>query len=390
MSIRPLAAISGCLTVVLLAIGCAHAGDTLVGPATGTAVDTAPRAPAGSVPAPVPEPAAAAAIPLCDDVPFPAAPASWYRPTPVYVENEMPIMEVRAWAETQPGFADAWIDRGHNGWITVAFTGPVEELQAALESRFPSVGVVAVHVEHTQEELAALQQRVTIALQPHGWGFAVGSGNAKNIVSVDLGVRSDERLAALAEFAGEPLCVNGKDASLAVPDGDQIERGEGWRLLGEDEIGVPYRTGAATDPTQYADLWSTSGLKTDAPDVDFQTEIVVWFGAVEGSSCPIRMDGVVIDRQAAVVHGTFVVPGNPAACTADARPHSYVVAIERSALPAGPFAIQLRATDPPRGVPEERTLVDADLSQPGAVATADQIRFDPTLFAAAGQPVPGG
>ena len=82
------------------------------------------------------------------------------------------------------------------------------------------------------------------------------------------------------------------------------------------------------------------------------------------------------------------MPGGTGACTADANPHAYVVAIARDRLPAGPFAIQLGAADPPAGVPEERTLVAADLTGPGAVATADQVGPDPALIEASGQPQP--
>jgi hypothetical protein len=251
---------------------------------------------------------------------------------------------------------------------------------------FPDVGVVAIAVEHTDEELAALQDRVGEALEPHGWSVGIGSGNAKHLVTVNLGVLSEERLAALDDFRGEPICVEGLDPSEAVADGPQLQSGEGWRLLGEDLVGTAYRTGVATDAEQYAELWSLSALEGSAPDVDFETEIVVWFGAVYGSSCPIRLDDVVIDTDRTLLYGDFVFPGNPAVCTSDARPHSYVVAIERSALPAGPFSIQLDGEDPPRGAPEERTVVSADLSTPGAVATADQIGPDPALHDAADDP----
>ena len=44
--------------------------------------------------------------------------------------------------------------------------------------------------------------------------------------------------------------------------------------------------------------------------------------------------------------------------------------------------------DPPVGVPEERTLVDADLSSPGAIAAADQIGPDRALIEASRQPQP--
>jgi len=63
----------------------------------------------------------------------------------------------------------------------------------------------------------------------------------------------------------------------------------------------------------------------------------------------------------------------------DANPYAYLVALERDKLPSGPFAIQLGTDDPPAGVPEERTLVDVDLSRPGAVAAPGDVHPDPTL-----------
>jgi hypothetical protein len=115
--------------------------------------------------------------------------------------------------------------------------------------------------------------------------------------------------------------------------------------------------------------------------VDFETEVAIWFGAVYGSSCPnLRLDDVVVDEDRALIHAEIVDLDAGMACTADANPRAYVVAVERSRLPEGPFAIQLRADDPPSGVPEERTLVGVDLSQPGSVAGPDDIGPDPALM----------
>jgi hypothetical protein len=88
---------------------------------------------------------------------------------------------------------------------------------------------------------------------------------------------------------------------------------------------------------------------------------------------------VVVDRERALVHAEIVLVDSPSACTADANPHAYLVALERAWLPSGPFAIQLGADDPPRGVPEERTVVDVDLSRPGAVAGPGEVHGDPSL-----------
>ena len=91
------------------------------------------------------------------------------------------------------------------------------------------------------------------------------------------------------------------------------------------------------------------------------------------------MDDVVFDIDRSIVHGDFVVPGAHHACNDDANPEAYVVAVQRDRLPAEPFAVQLDADDPPAGVPEERTVVDADLRAPGSRASDDQIGVDPAL-----------
>jgi hypothetical protein len=107
---------------------------------------------------------------------------------------------------------------------------------------------------------------------------------------------------------------------------------------------------------------------------------VIWFGAVYGSSCPdLRLDDVVVDLERALVYAEIVLVDAPSACTDDANPHAYLVALLRSRLPAGPFSIQLGAEDPPSGAPEERTLVDVDLSTPGAVAGPGDVHGDPSL-----------
>ncbi|NLF03924.1 MAG: hypothetical protein GX593_02785, partial [Actinomycetales bacterium] len=71
-----------------------------------------------------------------------------------------------------------------------------------------------------------------------------------------------------------------------------------------------------------------------------------------------------------------------------ANPHAYVVAVERSLLPEGPFHVQLDADDPPWGAPEERTHVDVDLRAPGSEATDAQIHHAPSIEEAEPEPEP--
>lgn len=320
-------------------------------------------------------------IPMCDAVERISAPPDRYRDSPIYVANEQPTEEIRAWAAGKPGYEEIWIDRDHAGWITVAFSVDADERQAELEREFPDVGVVAVGIDWTMAELHALQQRVGDELGPL-FGPSSGISVTQGVVTIGAGVLTDGRVAAIEErFAGERVCIEGIDPQAAPADGPQAPAGDGWRLLADEPgLGQAYRTGIATDEASYEGLWTDVGLAAERPPVDFQAEVVVWFGAVFGSSCPdLRLDDVVVDRERALVHAEIVLVDPPMACTGDANPRAYLVALQRATLPDGPFAIQLGTDDPPAGVPEERTVVDVDLSQPGAVAGPDAIHGDPSL-----------
>jgi hypothetical protein len=314
----------------------------------------------------------------CDpDAPRATGDDDLYRDEPVYVGNEQPVEEVRAWAATQPGYVEIWIDRDRNGWITVAFSEDADERQAELAERFPGVGVVAVGVDWTMAELEELRAE----LQEVGTVQTANVDPTRGRVEAWVSVLDDEHLGPLAEHAGDRLCVDGADPADAVPDGPQPTGGDGWRLLADEPTGEPYRTGIATTEDQYASLWEESAATAERPPVDFEAEVVIWFGAVYGSGCPIRMDEVIIDDEAALVYADIVVPGNPQACTSDANPRAFIIALARDRLPEGPFRLQLDANDPPAGAPEERTVVDVDLSAPGAIASDDEIGPDPDLVA---------
>ena len=318
-----------------------------------------------------------------DDRAYAAADESLYRDEPVYVSNEMPTEAVQAWAMSQPGFEDIWIDRDHNGWISVGFSDRAEDRQTELEQEFPGVGVVAVPLDWTASELEALRAEAFGAMEAAG--FPVGGSHSvpAGLVQVWAGELDEEHLAPLADLAGPRLCVEGVDPEDVIRDGPQPTEGEGWRLLGAEHSGVTYRTGVATTQEQYDALWALSGVGGDPPPVDFDREIVIWFGAVYGSGCEVRLDGVSVDPDQRLVHADLVVPGVHQGCNDDANPAAYVVALERDRLPEGGFAVQLGPDDPPGGVPEERTLVDVDLRSPGSTARDDEIHLDEELI---GQP----
>lgn len=324
-----------------------------------------------------PAPGASGALPLCDDVPKIEAAAELYRDSPIYVANEMPVDDVRAWAATKPGFEEIWIDRDHLGWLTVAFSTDAAERQTELAAAFPGAGVVAVAVPWTMLELETLKGRVVDAMRGGQVpAVSVGINPMHGVVQIGVAVLTDEAVRRVNSlYGGSRACIEGAAPADAPAEGPQQTAGSAWRLLAdEDEVGGPYRTGIATDADSLARLWQTVGLSTPLPTVDFQAEVVIWFGAVHGSSCPrLRLDDVRYDSGRGVLYSQ-ITAFNLGTCTADAIGHAYVVAVQRSMLPAGPFRIQLQADDPPSGVLDtEPTIVDADLSKPGATLTDDQV-----------------
>jgi hypothetical protein len=316
----------------------------------------------------------AASLLTCDETPTLTAPASAYRDSPIYAGNpDDEVMRLRQWAATKPGFQDLWIDRDHLGWITLAFSADAAARQAELESELPDIGAVAVQVPWTEGELLNLQRRLRAALLTIDVGHATGTLINKGVVSAEVGYLTPDVVALLnREFAGEPVCISGQPPELAPVEGPQPTAGLGWRLLtDQDETGESYRTAIAYDDESYDSLWRSARLTGEPPPVDFDSEVAIWFGAVHGSSCPrLRLDDVVIDEGARLVYSEITDLDRVGACTADAIPHAYVVALERSLLPGAPFTIQLSA-DP--AVDKERTTVEVDLSAPGSTADTGDI-----------------
>lgn len=335
-------------------------------------------------------PALSGSIPWCADVPRIEAAPELYRDEPIYVANEMPAEAVQKWARGKPGFEGIWIDRERNGWVTVAFSQDAAARQAEIEAEFPGDGVVVASVDWTMKDLEALAEEVIREDDPAAMG--VSARVNYGVVWINVGILTQETIAAFeARYEGERVCFEGIDPALLPPEGPQLPGGDTWRLLADqDEVGPPYRTGVAADPEGYAALWAAIGLEGEPAAVDFQTEVVVWFGAVHGSSCPrLRLDDVVVDQERALLYPE-ITRFELGACTMDAIGHAYLVAVPREVLPHGPFTIQLQAEEPPPGAIEEKTIVDADLSVPGSTVSPDDLHTAAPVFEEHPRVEPGG
>jgi hypothetical protein len=134
----------------------------------------------------------------------------------------------------------------------------------------------------------------------------------------------------------------------------QPASGDGWRLLGDGAVGEPYSVRFAQNLPTFESIWTSLALPGPVPAVDFEREVVVVFGAAVSGSCPeIRFDGIGVVTEPAIFYSRFTygsdlasqAPGEPLrACTADANPHSFVVAVSRDILPASRFKLRLART----------------------------------------------
>ncbi len=124
------------------------------------------------------------------------------------------------------------------------------------------------------------------------------------------------------------------------PEPEQPLAGEGWRLLVELPRGGVYSVAAFTDGEALRREWRRLEAG-ELPVVDFQDEIVIRFSpAISGSCRQVHLAGLVVTSDR--VHADITFPIPPVmACTSDATPYAFLVAVERSLLPDGPFTLQL-------------------------------------------------
>lgn len=171
----------------------------------------------------------------------------------------------------------------------------------------------------------------------------------------------------------------GEDSPVAPADRTDQATEVGWRLLGEGrDQGDSGRTEVATNDEQLERVWREAGFTDPAPVVDWDSEIVIWFGAIWSSGREIHLTDVAVEGSAVYPLTPTLEPDFGGAD--DAIAHAFVVAVDRSVLPTVvPFTVQLGPEPVGYGWPEERTVVEVDLRPAGATATDEQLHDDPDL-----------
>ena len=162
---------------------------------------------------------------------------------------------------------------------------------------------------------------------------------------VMIEVKSDNPLAERILQAYGPPGIIDVELHPADKPWTQPSEGPGWRLLGVFETDLPYTVAIAVDRTELASEWHRYGLPSSPPAWDPSREVALVLSDGIGSSCPeLRLDAIVMDAKARLVHGNFSDPLAPRVCTADLTgARTFVVAVAKHQLPPSPFTLRLHA-----------------------------------------------
>lgn len=105
----------------------------------------------------------------------------------------------------------------------------------------------------------------------------------------------------------------------------------------------PFGVAVATNDADYRSLWPLFGLRSLAPPVAFDRELVIYLGMAGSSSCPEVFRGLVVDESIPAVYADWQPHPPNQACTDDLQSQGVLLAVARSELPDQPFVLQLRA-----------------------------------------------
>jgi hypothetical protein len=300
------------------------------------------RADAGYVAAVAADPAATTV-----DLGIPLLPAEAVEIRRRFAQQEEGVGPLVAYGAAHPDeFGGLYIDQPAGGVIVLLFTGRLDVHARAVAALARGLPVRIVPCRYTEADLRRIQDdisgRVQVLTAQGIQLLSVAVDVPRNVVTMDA--KSD---VPRAEAMLESLYPGKLDATIYPLPGpwENVASGPGWRLVanGPTDTGRAYSVDAATDVASWTRLWAETGLGGSIPPIDLAREIVVAFGEGLSRSCAeVRLDGVTLDLAARLVYHQSSDPLSPRGCLLDlSAAHVFVVALDRAALPASPFVVQL-------------------------------------------------
>lgn len=243
-------------------------------------------------------------------------------------------------------FAGVYFDNENGSRLVARFTRNIDLHQAALDALLGSPGrVLVLDAVFTETELTAIAESINYQQLTEQGIDLVSAGVDVIHNNVEILAKSDDPEAErILEALGPPGAVV-VDLYPADKPWTQPTEGIGWRLLGVFDTELPYTVAVAVDDAQLALEWQRYRLPGDPPAWDSSLEVVIILSDGIGSTCTeLRLDAVVMDGAARLVHGEFSDPYQPRGCTADlAGGKTFVVAVARDRLPPSPFTLRIHA-----------------------------------------------
>ena len=130
---------------------------------------------------------------------------------------------------------------------------------------------------------------------------------------------------------------------------NDVVRGDGWNLLAAARAapwsGFPEHPIYGEVIDRRADLDATLerlSLIAERPEVDFGRSVVLRATVINSGSCPAHLDGMDVADDAIHVRTSR---GFWLACSGDAVPYTFLLAVRRDRLPDVPFDLELSSDD---------------------------------------------
>jgi hypothetical protein len=245
-------------------------------------------------------------------------------------------------------FGYVWFDPNTNR-LFAGFTRNVSRHAAAI-AQLVRDPVNVVEVPATESQLETLQDRVTsdsAFMASIGFRLYTASPDRYRF-GVHLTGSACHRDAVIAAFRARygPL-VRATVYAKPGPEPPQPRAGEGWRLLADlPEVGRGYGVTYADNEGGYQRLINAMGV-ANPPAVALDRELVVAFttsggGKNRGECGWVTLTDVTFDRRGGAVTGTIEHPLPPGiGCDTMFVPHTFLVAVDRKALPERPFFLRM-------------------------------------------------